>query len=212
MPHHIPIIDNQESLVDLKSEAFRQKSDIRFVFGEAGLGAIDDNFRLRETAGRKLFEAERILKKNFGANLTFKVTDTFRPIDLQKKYFEKVKAEIIEKEGLTADELYHRIIQFIADPDDTPPHCTGGAVDLTIFDLNKNEEFDMGTKIDEISDLAQTNHPKIIGKQKGNRGVLLSVMAEAGFVNSPYEWWHYSYGEKWWAMLTNQGYAVYGVL
>jgi len=33
-------------------------------------------------------------------------------------------------------------------------------------------------------------------------------MEDQGFVNYPYEWWHYSYGDKYWGYVKNKT-AIY---
>jgi D-alanyl-D-alanine dipeptidase len=35
-------------------------------------------------------------------------------------------------------------------------------------------------------------------------------MIEAGFANTPTEWWHYSWGDQMWARLSGQGAALFG--
>jgi len=35
-------------------------------------------------------------------------------------------------------------------------------------------------------------------------------MAAAGFVNYPSEWWHWSYGDRYWAFTTGPSHARYG--
>lgn len=35
-------------------------------------------------------------------------------------------------------------------------------------------------------------------------------MTSAAFVNYPSEWWHWSYGDKYWAAMLNRPYALYG--
>jgi D-alanyl-D-alanine dipeptidase len=37
-------------------------------------------------------------------------------------------------------------------------------------------------------------------------------MTGAGFVNYPYEWWHYSYGDRYWAFVKGTRPAIYGGL
>ena len=37
------------------------------------------------------------------------------------------------------------------------------------------------------------------------RSLLFSVMEQAGFVQHPNEWWHFSYGDQLWAWTRNQG-------
>jgi D-alanyl-D-alanine dipeptidase len=42
------------------------------------------------------------------------------------------------------------------------------------------------------------------------RRALLEAMTGAGFVNYPYEWWHYSFGDRYWAYVTGAQEAIYG--
>jgi D-alanyl-D-alanine dipeptidase len=57
---------------------------------------------------------------------------------------------------------------------------------------------DMGTGFDCFDSLAHTLDPRITGAARNNRALLKDLMASAGFVNYPNEWWHYS--------LTNEPY------
>nr|MDT0664632.1 M15 family metallopeptidase [Micromonospora sp. DSM 115978] len=45
-----------------------------------------------------------------------------------------------------------------------------------------------------------------------NREVLRQAMTAAGFVNYPTEWWHWSYGDRYWALLTGASAARYGTV
>ena len=42
------------------------------------------------------------------------------------------------------------------------------------------------------------------------RSLLLSVMNQAGFVQHPNEWWHFSYGDQLWAWVSHMSKAHYG--
>ena len=35
-------------------------------------------------------------------------------------------------------------------------------------------------------------------------------MEQAGFVQHPNEWWHFSYGDQLWSWLNKKGNAIYG--
>lgn len=35
-------------------------------------------------------------------------------------------------------------------------------------------------------------------------------MNQAGFVQHPNEWWHFSYGDQLWCWISNQNNAIYG--
>jgi hypothetical protein len=38
----------------------------------------------------------------------------------------------------------------------------------------------------------------------------VSASWSAGLVNYPTEWWHWSYGDRYWALLTGADHAIYG--
>jgi D-alanyl-D-alanine dipeptidase len=43
-----------------------------------------------------------------------------------------------------------------------------------------------------------------------HRDILASAMTAAGLVNYPAEWWHWSYGNRYWAFQADRGTALYG--
>ena len=45
---------------------------------------------------------------------------------------------------------------------------------------------------------------------KQNRRVRLTAVQSAGFVNYPHEWWHFSYGDRYWAYAKDEPAAIYG--
>jgi zinc D-Ala-D-Ala dipeptidase len=45
-----------------------------------------------------------------------------------------------------------------------------------------------------------------------HRDILACAMSAAGLVNYPAEWWHWSYGDRYWAFQSGNGAALYGAL
>lgn len=208
----IPTIDNGEPIIDLKTLANDRNITLIFSSGTAAYGNVDNAFFLRRGAAERLMDAAQNLQRTTNGRITFRITDTFRPIALQRTYFNAVRAQLME-EGLEGEALYRRIVTVIADPDDAPPHTTGGAVDLTLYDNTTGKDLPMGTLVDEIdNDRIYTWHPDLSQEEKENRSLLFSVLTDAGFVNFPGEWWHYSYGEREWAWRTGASTALYGVV
>ena len=41
------------------------------------------------------------------------------------------------------------------------------------------------------------------------RELLINIMTKVGFVNYPLEWWHWSYGDRYWAAV-NKTESIYG--
>jgi zinc D-Ala-D-Ala dipeptidase len=70
-------------------------------------------------------------------------------------------------------------------------HSTGYAVDLTLTDRT-GRELDMGTPFDFFDPMAQTENGTVPATAGRRRHILVSAMAEGGFVNYRREWWHFS--------------------
>ena len=49
-----------------------------------------------------------------------------------------------------------------------------------------------------------------IGEHLLLRKALANAFESAGLVNYPTEWWHWSYGDRYWALATGAEHAVYG--
>ena len=52
----------------------------------------------------------------------------------------------------------------------------------------------------------------ISDEAKVNRMILIETMVSAGFVCYPSEWWHWSYGDKYWAYTQKENHAIYSVI
>lgn len=205
MPHE----ESGETFVDLNAFLLDRKSDCVCAHGVAKYGAQDGNMKLRKSVAEKLVMAEQFLKSLSGEHLSLKITDAHRPMALQRLYYDQILREIEENEGLTGTALYEKAGMYISPPHFFPPHTTGGAIDLTILDLNKQQELDMGSQIDDTEDKVMMFYSKLSHEQKENRARLFASMLSAGFVNFPAEWWHYSYGDKEWAMRSQKPHAIY---
>ena len=104
--------------------------------------------------------------------------------------------------------LYSRFVAPLA----VAPHVAGAAVDLTLVD-EAGDELWMGTAVDatpEQSAGACWFDAEVDPTARRNRTVLADALGGAGLVNYPTEWWHWSYGDRYWALLTGADHAVYG--
>jgi D-alanyl-D-alanine dipeptidase len=75
------------------------------------------------------------------------------------------------------------------------PHPTGGAVDLTLLDAAA------------ATCTAATPPPP-----ESTRQLLAAALTAAGLVNFPTQWWHWSYGDRFWAFVTQAPHSRYGPL
>ena len=98
-------------------------------------------------------------------------------------------------------------------PPEVAPHTAGAAVDLTLIDAD-GRDLDMGTEVnatpEESGNACFTQALAISDPARRNRRLLEEVLTSAGLVNYPTEWWHWSYGDRYWALLTGATAAVYG--
>ncbi len=207
-----PIKECNEPLLPLSTYLSEHHSPIQLVAGQADYGAQSlETQCLRVSAAKRLLKAEKILKL-LNPKLTFRITDSYRPINLQKKYYEEISKRFAAQ-GLTGDQLYLQVVQVISDPACHPPHCTGGTLDLMLIEETTKQAVDMGSKLDDVGDpQAATFHNNISSLAKKSRLTLYTAMIKAGFVNSPSEWWHYTYGTQEWAVRTGHDHAFYDTL
>lgn len=202
----VSIKENGEKLVDIETYFKKKTLDIAI---ELDWDKRDIPMCLvRESIARKLAMVSRRLQKN-NPELILKIIDGYRPIRLQKRLFRSIYSDMLNKnKNLSEQELYLEVTKFIADPKNNPPHSTGGAVDVTIVHKKNGRELNMGNKINSISFKSQT-FATIEHKAKKNRKLLFDLMTDAGFVNVPTEWWHYSYGDQYWAAFCSKKYAKF---
>jgi len=117
-----------------------------------------------------------------------------------------------------ADEAeVHRLTSRFVSPVGVAPHVAGAAVDLTLVDCSTDAagtELDLGTPIDATPEQSQgrcsTAAPDLAPDARAHRDLLARVLGAAGLVNYPTEWWHWSYGDRYWALLTGADAALYG--
>jgi D-alanyl-D-alanine dipeptidase len=170
----------------------------------------DFTMRLRLGAAKKLLIAAQ--KLPVGYCLLLK--ETLRSAALQEVYFEY---SVSRARGLDLSGCEQRILaaasRYTAPPQ-VAGHPTGGAIDLTLASSD-GLELDLGCKYDE--DEVKSNGRcfsearNITREAKYFRKILFDVLIEAGFVNYPFEWWHWSYGDKYWAAITGSSHAIYDV-
>lgn len=76
-------------------------------------------------------------------------------------------------------------------------HDTGAAIDIAICDKNGND-MDYGTKYHETSQAGSLT--PLNAEQKNNQKYLMKLMRSQNFIQQPGQWWHYSYGDRYWAV------------
>lgn len=145
-------------------------------------------------------------------DLRLVLVEGYRPPALQVEYFEEYRTELLaERPGLSDAEV-HRLASRYISPPEVAPHCAGAAVDVTLFSP-EGEELDLGTAVNATPESTDgriyTAHPDVTGEPLRLRQVLSRALGDAGFVNYPTEWWHWSYGDRYWAHVTGADRALF---
>ena len=169
------------------------------------------DFHLRQTAASRLLQAAAYLPPN----LVLLVKECFRPIAIQERYFSRYIGQLMELyPEMDMQSLVRLASRYVAPPE-LASHATGGAVDVALMTDN-GVLLDMGTPYDaapeECDESCFTDAVNISNIAILSRTILKNAMSAAGFVNYPYEWWHWSYGDRYWAYVLGSATACYGVI
>lgn len=164
---------------------------------------------LRRGVLDRLLEAQALLP--VGLRLLF--VEGYRPPALQRRYFEGYADELrAAHPEWPADRIRSAASRYVSPPE-IAPHTAGAAVDLTLADAD-GRELDLGTPMNANPEQSQgacyTDADNITAEARANRAVLGKALGAAGLVNYPTEWWHWSYGDRYWALMTGTPAALYG--
>ncbi len=199
----IPISECGEPFVNIRNYSEDIVIDVEAI-SRKFQALKDDECYVRKSVAERLVIAQRILPQ--GHKLM--IHDGFRPLAAQKWWWNKILADMKRKHPKMSDSArIKETAKWIAPLDLPPAHSTGGAVDLTIARTD-GKSLDMGTKLNAVDDKSITSSAGISKQAQRNRRLLCKVMTKAGFVNYPLEWWHWSYGDKYWAAI-NKTHAIY---
>lgn len=211
----LPIKETNEPLVDLNNA--HPAIFYKPMYHILGMnGAIKTCF-VRKSVLSRLVKAVTILQ-SLKPNFSFLVYDAWRPKEVQQALFDDYYIQISRRyPHKSNDECIALTEQFVSQPSidalKPSPHITGGAIDLTILDDTKTP-LAMGTDFDDFTDKAHTsyfehNDTHEHASIRNNRRLLYHVMIQSGFTNFPFEWWHYDYGNQFWAQNSRSLIAHY---
>ncbi|WP_341719123.1 M15 family metallopeptidase [Micromonospora sp. FIMYZ51] len=198
----VPGADDGEALVDL-----RERPELRL--DERAADPAGAYARLRRGVVDRLLAAQRALPDG----LRLLVIEGYRPYQAQLDIFTGYRDELHRNHPDWSPERVHQETTKFVSPVEVAPHSTGGAVDLTLC-TDDGVELDMGTVVDATPEASHnacfTTATSIGATARRNRRILVTALAGAGLVNYPTEWWHWSYGERYWALLTGAPRTRYG--
>jgi D-alanyl-D-alanine dipeptidase len=199
----IPVLECGEQLVDV-----RRVSSL-LVDGRKQQESADTFAYLREGVLDRLLAAEAALPQG----LRLLLVEGYRQPLLQRRYFEEYAGKLrADHREWSAGEIRSAASRFVSPPE-IAPHSAGAAVDLTLADAD-NHELDLGTRMnatpEQSAGACYTQAANISDQARSLRDTLGTALAGAGLVNYPTEWWHWSFGDRYWALMTGAATARYG--
>jgi len=174
------------------------------------ISSRSDHFtKVRESVARRLEVARAALPPG----IDFLIKEGYRALSHQEESYTFVLNYFRENYPDFSDQRVVEETNKLCAPVHVAPHPTGAAVDLTLWDTRLNREMDLGTKYNanphETDNATFLHAVNISPEAAANRRILQSVMEGAGFVCYPSEWWHWSYGDRYWAFVRGEGCALY---
>lgn len=206
----VPIIENHDPLIELKDQ-------VTIAYGPSP--EIPDNqdyTKMRLTVYTKLKEAQALLPQG----LFFCVYESYRSLSTQKKLFDNryqtLQALHPEWSHEECFEETTKLVSPVINKDGStniPPHSTGGAFDIYLVD-DAGNIIDMGICVkdwitDTAGELSATDSDIISTQAKSYRKIMCEVLEMVGFVNYPTEYWHWSFGDRYWAYHKKMSHAMY---
>lgn len=211
----IPIVECGEGMIDVKIlEGLR--------FGPPPETPESEPFytQMRETVYQKLCQAQEDLPEG----IYFKIYEAWRSLSLQEFLFaNRYRKNKADYPSLSHEDLFQKTTELVSPvvnldgTHNVPPHTTGAAVDIFLIDKD-GHPLDMGMDIyqwdkeDATLNRTHTYSQNISSHAQANRQILIDTLSKHGFVNYPTEWWHWSYGDRYWAYFKGEAHAIYGSL
>ncbi len=178
------------------------------IYGQMGFVHLPPTLMLRSALLDRLNNAQSMLP----AGLSFVILDGWRTRRFQQELAEHYMAI----SGSVLDDL------FVSDPDDdlvAPPHVTGGAVDLTLEyagqPLGLGTDFDAFENRSELDWFDRLDDDHLSEEErlcKRLRRCMAASLISCGFAHYPQEWWHWSFGDQWWAARNSVSTSLYSEL
>ena len=227
--NNIKINECNEPLTSIPETIFRLTPHPYISLGAPYPNGVDP-WVLRRSVLKRLIKAQQYLSE-INPQLQLALFDAWRPISVQKFMFNHTIKETCKFKGIDINDVsakgdindvIEEVGRFWAKPSTNPltppPHSTGAAIDLTLADMT-SKPLDLGGEIDFIGPESTPDFYKKYSFRmpysrhqvfQDRRSLLFSVMEQAGFVQHPNEWWHFSYGDQLWSWLSKKSNAIYG--
>ena len=216
----VPIVENHDPVIDITPIGARHDSpeQIILIGPSPEIPNNTDYTKMRKAVYDRLLYAQTLLP----SSLQFCLYEAYRSMALQKQLFdERVSRVRARYPDWTEAELFQESTKLISPvinldgSPNVPPHSTGAAIDVYLIERATGKAVEMGIHpadwMDDTSGvLSQTETTHISKEAQHYRSLMSSALLQAGFVNYPTEFWHWSYGDRYWAYCSQNKTALYG--
>ena len=197
----ITICDNDEKLVDLKKYC----PQLIIRLGKKRLG---EKAYVRLTVARMIKKALKFLP----TDMTFIINDAWRSSQTQKRIYQEFIERFKKNNPYWSQKrIIQEVEKFVApyQGNHVSGHLTGGAIDVRLY--KNGRKIPMKSRSLSYQENALSQQPKLPKYLQNNRRLMFEALQKAGLSNYPQEYWHWSYGDYYWAKRNKRKVAFYGV-
>lgn len=213
-----PVNECGEAMVSLEDAANDAGAEVEFSDKPHVLG-LPRLYYLRAGQIEGFISAAAAMNKR---GWVMRVEDGYRTRQMQKHLartpgvFDAILRSVIwELGGKTPSPEFFmkRSMTLVASMPKIGTHMSGSAIDISVLDRKTRKEIDRGKPYLEMSELTPMASPFISAAQRKNRRDITALMRKHGFIEYPYEFWHYNGGDAYYEVLTQSGKpARYGAI
>jgi D-alanyl-D-alanine dipeptidase len=214
-----PVAECNEPLVSLQEAALACEVQVQFS-QRPHVRGLPRLFVLREGQIPGFIGAAAEMNER---GWVMRVEDGYRTAEMQKylgrtpEVFDAVLATVMWELGgelPTPEFMFRRCSALVASVPKFGTHMSGSAIDISVMHADDPaREVDRGAPYLEMSALTPMASPFVSEVAQRNRRDITALMRRHGFVDYPYEFWHYSSGDAYEQVLLQTGRpAIYGAV
>lgn len=213
-----PVVECGEKPVLLEPAAINAGVEVAFS-AKPHVQGLPRLFVLRQGQIEGFLKAAHEMNKR---DWVLKVEDAFRNRTMQKYigrtpavFDATLKKVLWELEGNMPDPafMFKRVMTLSAQMPKVGTHMSASAIDISVLNRATGQEIDRGGPYCEMSELTPMESPFISAAAKRNREKIKGIMNDAGFIEYPYEYWHFSSGDAYDRILRGSSEAAkYGAV
>jgi len=214
-----PVAENGEPLVSLQDAAAQAEVVVQYS-ERPHVRGLPRQYLLRDGQIPGFIAAAAEMNER---GWVLRVEDGYRTPEMQKvlgrtpEVFDAVLKSVMWELGgakPTPEFMFRRCSALVASVPKFGTHMSGSAIDISVRHLDDPaREVDRGAPYLEMSEKTPMGSPFISAEARRNRREISALMRDCGFVDYPFEFWHYSSGDAYEQVLVQTGRpAIYGAV